>query len=193
IAGAFQLNLKDAHKSNIYEVQEHDDSGIFRTKYNVVSANDTHAHLHRTWTNFDYQQFADGTPAKGEHKIQSQHSAHVHVKDGRVDKVHRTTSAFLRPANGHPRAENFKDFRKQDIEMSTKGYSKLTLRSCSDPERHRSKRSTIENEHLKTVKSLTRDSLLFDDTDKIKWSEVGGEKKKARLCTKSYAALWTRA
>ncbi|KAJ7365984.1 hypothetical protein OS493_002726 [Desmophyllum pertusum] len=180
IAGAFQLNLKDAHKSNIYEVQEHDDSGIFRTKYNVVSANDTHAHLHRTWTNFDYEQFADGTPAKGEHKVQSQHSAHVHVKDGRVDTVHRTTSAFLRPANGHPRAENFKDFRKQDIEMSTKGYSKLTLRSCSDPEHHRSKRSTIENEHLETVKLLTRDSLLFDETDKIKWSEVGGEKKKVR-------------
>ena len=145
-----------------------------------MSANDTHAHLHRTWTNFDYQQFADGTPVKGEHKIQSQHSAHVHVKDGKVDKVHRTTSSFLRPAKGHPRAENFKDFRKQDIEMSANGYSKLTLRSCSYPEHERSKRSTTEKEHLETLKSLTKDSLLFDDTAKIRWSEVGGEKKKPR-------------
>ena len=161
-------------------MQEHDDSGIFRAKYNVVSVNDTHTHLHRMWTNFDYQQFAGSVPAKGEHKIQSQHSAHVHVKDGRVDKVHRSTSAFLRPAKGHPRAENVKGFAKQDIEMSASGYSKLLLRSCSDPGHQRSKRSTSENEHLKTIKSLTRDSLLFDDTDKIKWSEVGGEKKKTR-------------
>ncbi|KAL9987460.1 hypothetical protein ACROYT_G001773 [Oculina patagonica] len=172
--------MREAHISKKYEVQEHDDSGIFQTKYTVVSANDTHAHLHRTWTNFDYHQFADGTPAKGEHKVQSQHSVHVHVKNGKVDKVHRKTSAFLRPANGHPRAENFKDFAKQDIEMSASGYSKLMLRSCSDPEHQRSKRSTTEKEHLKTMKFLTRDSLLFGDTDKIKWSEVGGEKKKAR-------------
>ena len=140
----------------------------------------THAHLHRTWTNYDYQQFADGTPAKREHKVQSQHSAHVHVKDGKVEKVHRTTNAFLRPAKGHPRAENFKGFVKQDIEMSASGYSNLVLRSCSDPDHQRSKRSITENEHLKTIKSLTRDTLLFDDNDKIKWSEVGGEKKKSR-------------
>ncbi len=117
---------------------------------------------------------------KGEHKVQSQHSAHVRLKDGKVDKVHRTTSAFVRPTNGNPRAENFKDFRKQDIEMSTSGYSKLTLRMCSDPEHRRSKRSINDNEHLKIIKSLTRDSLLFDGADKIKWSEVGGEKKKTR-------------
>lgn len=180
IVGAFQVNLRDAHRANTYEVQEYDDSGIFRTKYNVLSLNDTHAHLHRTWTNFDYQQFADGAPPKGEHKVQSQHSVHVHLKDGKVDNVHRTTSAFFRPAKGHPRAENFKAFAKQDIEMSTSGYSKLTLISCSGPEHQRSKRSTAWNEHLKTTKSLTRDSLLLDDTDKIKVSEISKEKKKTR-------------
>ena len=182
IAGAFQFNLKGVHRSNIYEVQEHDDSGIFRSNYNVLSANDTHAHLHRTWTNFDYQQFADGTPAGGQHKVQSQHSAHVHVKDGRVDKIHRTNEAFFRPANGHPRADNFKGFQdqEQDIEMSTKGYSKLTLRSCSEPEHRRSKRCATEEEHLKTARSLTSDNLLFTDTEKISWSKIGGEKKKTR-------------
>ena len=180
IAGAFQLNLKEAHASDIYEVQEHDESGIFRTKYNVLSANDTHAHLHRTWTNFDYEQFADGTPVKGEHKVQSQNSVHVHVKDGKVDNVHRTTHAFFRPTKGYPRAENFKKFRKQDIEVSTSGYIKLTLRSCSIPNHQRSKRSTLENEHLKTVRGLAKDILLFDDLDKIKWSEIGKEKKKPR-------------
>ena len=143
-----------------------------------MSSNDTHAHLHRTWTNSDYQQFADGTPAKAEHKVQSQHSAHVHVKDGRVEKVHRTTSAFFRPAHGHPRAENFKDFGKQDIEMSTSGYSKLTLRSCSGAKNRRFKRSTVDNQHH--LKSLISDSLLFRDTEKIKWSKIGGEKKKTR-------------
>ena len=134
IAGAFQLNLKDIHKSSVYEVQEHDDSGIFRTKYNVLSANDTHVHLHRTWTNNDYQQFADGTSAKGRHKVQSLHSAHVHLKDGKVNQVYRTNEAFFRPPDGHPRVENFKNFRdqEQDIEMSTNGYSKLTLRDCAD-------------------------------------------------------------
>ena len=180
IVSAFQVNLRDAHRANTYEVQEHDDSGIFRTKYNVLSLSDTHAHLHRTWTNFDYQQFANGAPPRGEHKVQSQHSVHVHLKDGKVDKVHRTTSAFFRPAKGHPRAENFKAFEKQDIEMSTGGYSKLTLRSCHGPERQRSKRSTAEYEHLKTTESLTRDSLMLDDTDKIKVSEVSKEKKKTR-------------
>ena len=145
-----------------------------------MSANDTHVHLHRTWTNLDYEQFADGTPVKGEHKVQSQHSAHVLLKDGKMDKVHRTSSAFVRPINGNPRAENFKDFRKQDIEMSTSGYSKLTLRLCFDPKQRRSKRSISENEHLKTIRSLTRDSLLFDGAEKIKWSEVGGEKQKTR-------------
>ena len=182
IAGAFQLNLKNAHRSNFYEVQEHDDSGIFRTKYNVVSTNDTHAHLHRTWTNFDYQRFADGTPAKAEHKVQSQHSAHVYVKHGKVEKVHRTNIAFFRPANGHPRADNLKGFKdqEQDIEMSTKGYSKLTLRSCSEPEHSRFKRFETEEEHVKTARSLYTDNLLFTDTEKINWSKIGGEMKKAR-------------
>ena len=177
IAGAFQFNLKDIHKSNVYDVQEHDDSGIFRTKYNVLSANDTHAHLHRTWTNYDYQQFADGTPVKGEHKVQSQHSVHVHLKDGKVEQVHRTNKAFFRPPNGHPRADNFEGFENQDIEMSTSGYSKLILRSCSEPERRRSKRSAVEEEHLRTARSLTNDKLLFTDAEKIQWSKVGGEEK----------------
>jgi len=181
IAGAFQVNLLDAHRLTNYEVDEHDDSGFFRTRYNVVSINNTHSHLHRTWTNFDYQQFAGVTPAKGQHKLQSQHSAHIHLKYGKVEKVHRTTSVFLRPAKGHPRAENFKSFAKQDIEMSTSGYSELTLRSCSDPGHQRSKRSVIKtDEHLKTVKTLTRDSLMFNSADKINWSELGGEKKKTR-------------
>ena len=180
IAGAFQLNLKDIHKSSVYEVREHDDSGIFRTKYNVLSANDTHVHLHRTWTNNDYQQFADGTSAKGRHKVQSLHSAHVHLKDGKVNHVYRTNEAFFRPPDGHPRVENFKDFgdQEQDIEMSTKGYSKLTLRDCAEPEHLRSKRSTIQEEHLQTIRSLTSDSLQFTQTEKIKWSKMGGETKK---------------
>ena len=177
IVGAFQLNLKDIHRSNFYEAQEHDDSGIFRTKYSVISANDTHAHLHRTWTNHDYQQFADGTPARGQHKVQSQHSVHVHLKDGKVEQVHRANEAFFRPKNGHPRADNFKGFQEQDIEMSTRGNSKLTLRSCSESEHRRSKRSTLEEEHLKTARSLTSDSLLFTDTEKIQWSKMGGDKK----------------
>ena len=132
IAGGFQLKLKDIHRSNTYEVQEHDDSGIFRTRYNIVSANDTHVHLHRTWRNNDYQQFADGTSAKGRHKVQSQHSAHIHLKDGKVEQVHRSNKAFFRPPDGHPRVENFKGFQdqEQDIEMSTRGYSKLRLRFC---------------------------------------------------------------
>ena len=180
IAGAFQVNLLGAHKFTNYEVQEHDDSGVFRTKYNVLFANDTHAHLHRTWTNHDYQQFADGTPTKGEHKVQSQHSAHVHLKDGKVEQVHRWTKAVFRPRDGYPRAENFKDFQKQDIEISTSGYSKLKLRSCFDPEHRRSKRSTTEKHHLHTLNSLTRESILFSDAEKINWSEIGGEKKKAR-------------
>ena len=177
ITGAFQVNLRDAHNSKNYEVQEHDDSGIFRTKYNVLSINDTHVHLHRTWTNFDYQQFASGTPAGGQHKLQSQHSAHVHVKDGRVHKVHRTITAFLKPAKGHPRAENFKGFVKQDIEISARGYSKLLLRTCSDPKHQRPKRSISKNEHLKTLKFLSSDSLMVDDIDKIKWSKEGRKKK----------------
>ena len=182
IAGAFQLNLKEVLRSDIYEVQEHDDSGIFRTKYNVLSANNTHAHLHRTWTNFDYQKFADGTPAKGQHKIQSQHSAHVHVKNGRIDQIHRTHKAFFRPTNGHPRADNFEGFQgqDQDIEMSTRGYSKLKLRSCSEPKHQRSKRSLTKEEHLKITRSLDSDNLLFTDTEKINWSKIGGEKKTMR-------------
>ena len=147
-----------------------------------MSANDTHAHLHRTWTNQDYQTFADGTPAKAEHKVQSQHNAYIHVKDGKVERVHRTNKAFFRPANGHPRADNFEGFKgqEQDIEMSTKGYSKLTLRSCLGPEHHRSKRSATEEQHLKIARTLIRDNLLFTDTEKINWSKIGGEKKKPK-------------
>ena len=143
-----------------------------------MSANDTHAHLHRTWTNVDYRKFADGTPAKAEHKVQSEHSAHVHLKDGRVEKVERTTRAQFKPAHEHPRAENMKDFKKQDIEISSSGYSKLVLRSCFGTQSHRSKRSTVEKRH--DFKYLTSDSLVFDDTEKIKWSKIGGEKKKRR-------------
>ncbi|CAH3192629.1 unnamed protein product, partial [Porites evermanni] len=114
------------------------------------------------------------------HKVQSLHSAHVHLKDGKVNHVYRTNEAFFRPPDGHPRVENFKDFgdQEQDIEMSTKGYSKLTLRDCTEPEHLRSKRSTIQEEHLQTVRSLTSDSLQFTQTEKIKWSKMGGEAKK---------------
>ena len=163
IAGAFQLNLKEVHRSNIYRVEEHDDSGIFRTKYRVISANDTHAHLHRSWTNQDYQMFADGSPAKAEHRVQSQHSAHIHVKDGKVERVHRTNKAFFKPSNGHPRAENFEGFKgqEQDIEISTKGFSKLTLRSCLGPEYRRSKRSASEEPHVKISRTLNKDSLCL--------------------------------
>ena len=161
-------------------MQEHDDSGIYRTKYNVLSVNHTHVHLHRTWTNHDYQQFADGTPVKGKHKVQSQHSAHVHFHDGKVEQALRSTKAFFKPPNGHPRAENFKDFGKQDIEISTSGYSKLKLLFCSDPEHHRSKRSTIERNKSTTLKFLFRDTILFTDAEKLRWSEIGGEKNKSR-------------
>ena len=180
IAGAFQVNLRGADKAKMFEVQEHDDSGIFTTKYHVLSDNGTHAHLHRAWTNHDYKQFADGTPVKGEHKVQSQHSAHVHFKDKKIEQVDRSMKAFFKPSNGHPRAENFKDFEKQDIEISTSGYSKLRLRSCSDPQHRRAKRSVIEKDHVDCLKTLSRDSLLITDAEKINWSEIGGDNKKAR-------------
>ena len=178
IAGSFQLNLKEAHKSKTFKVQEHDDSGIFRANYDVLSSNDTHAYIRRTWTNHDYTKFADGTPAKGKHKVQSKHSTYVHLEDGKVKKVHRSTKASFRPANGHPRADNFEGFRgqEQDIEMSTSGYSKLTLRSCLKPKHGRTKRSIIKEENLTTLQSLSSDSLLFTETDKIQWSKMGGEK-----------------
>lgn len=180
IIGAFQVNLKDAHKSTFYEVEEHDDSGIFRTKYNVLFINERHTHLRRTWTNHDYQQFADGAPVKGQHKIQSQHSADVHLKDGKVEHVHRLTKAFFRPPNGHHRAENVKDFQEQDIEITAKGHSRLRLRSCSDSQHQRSKRSTMVKEDSYTIRYLTRDTLVFSDTRNIKWSETGDEKTKVR-------------
>ena len=161
-------------------MQEKDDSGIFRTKYNVLHNNDTHAHLHRTWTNHDYQQFADGTPVKGTHKVQSRHSAHVHLKDGKVEQVHRSMKAFFKPPNGHPRAENLDNFENQDIEVSASGYSKLRLKSCSDPYHPRSKRSVTEKEHLDILKTLTKDSILFNDNEKVSWSDVGGNDMKTR-------------
>ena len=164
----------------MYEVDEHDDSGIFRTKYNVLSINETHTHLRRSWRNHDYQQFADGTPVKGQHKIQSQHSADVHLKDGKVEQVHRSTKAFFRPPNGHPRAENVKEFQEQDIEITAKGYSRLRLRSCSDSQHQRSKRSTMVKEDSYTIVHLTRDTLVFTDARNIKWFETGDEKTKVR-------------
>ena len=150
-------------RSNIYEVQEHDDSGIFRTKLSVMSANDTHAHFHRSWTNQDYQIFADGTPDKVEHRVQSQHNAHIHVKDGKVERVHCANKAFFRPSNGHPRAENCEGFKgqEQDIEMSTKRFSKPTLRSCLGPKHYRSMRSASEEPHVKISRTLNKDSLCL--------------------------------
>ena len=180
IVGAFQVNLLGANKSTVYEVEEKDDSGIFRAKYNVLHNNDTHAHFHRMWTNYDYQQFADGTPVKGKHNLQSYHSAHVLLKKGKVEQVHRSTKAFFRPPNGHPRAENVKNFENQDIEVSTTGYSKLRLKSCSDPHHPRSKRSVTEKEHLDILKTLTRDSILFTDNEKINWSDVEKDNMKTR-------------
>ena len=170
--------MKDAHKSKAFKVQEHDDSGIFRTHYDVLSSNDTHAYIRRTWTNRDYTKFADGAQAKGQHKVQSEHSTYVYLEDGKVKQVHRSTKASFRPANGHPRADNFEGFQRQDqdIEMSASGYSKLTLRSCSKTKNGRTKRSTIKEESFSAVQSLTSDSLLFTETDKIKWSKMGGEK-----------------
>ena len=180
IAGAFQVNLLGADKSSMYEVQEQDDSGVFRTKYNVLSNNDTHTHLHRTWTNHDYQKFADGTPVKGTHKVQSHHSAHFLLKDGKVEQVHRSTKAFFKPASGHPRAQNHEDFEKQDIEIATTGYSKLKLKSCSNAHQ-RSKRSVVtDQELLYTQKSVMRDSILFTDAEKINWTDVGGDNMKTR-------------
>ena len=161
-------------------MQEQDDSGVFRAKYSVLSNNDTHTHLHRTWTNHDYQHFADGTPVKGTHKIQSYHSAHFLLKDGKVEQVHRSIQAFFKPASGHPRAQNHEDFEKQDIEIATTGYSKLKLKSCYNAHQ-RSKRSVVtDQEFLNTQKSVMRDSILFTDAEKINWTDVGGDNMKTR-------------
>ena len=35
------MDTKGIYKSSFYEVKEHDDSGVFLTKYNVITANDT--------------------------------------------------------------------------------------------------------------------------------------------------------
>ena len=78
-----------------YTVSEHDDSGVYRAKYTVMMANDTHAVLQRKWTNYDYQEFADGSPAIGEHKVQSQHQGVVHIGHGQIKTVHRTSKARL--------------------------------------------------------------------------------------------------
>ena len=181
IAGAFQVNVLYADNSTVYIVQEQDDSGVFKTKYNVLSDNDTHAHLHRTWTNHDYQQFADGTSVRGTHKVQSHHSAHVLLKEGKIEQVHRSTKAFFKPPNGHPRAENHESFEKQDVEVATSGYSKLRLRSCSDAQRQRSKRSVVtDQEHVNSEKAVRRDSILFTDVEKITWSDVSGNKMQTR-------------
>lgn len=174
------MDTNGIYKSSFYEVKEHDDSGIFLTKYNVITANDTYVHLHRTWTNNDYHHFADGSTVKGEHKVKSQHSAHVHLNDGKIEQVQRSMKALFRSSSGHPRAENHKAFENQDIEISATGYSKMKLRRCSDAVHRRSKRSTPVNEHLDVVKSLIKDTILFTDADKIDWSEIGGEQRKVR-------------
>lgn len=174
------MDTKGIYKSSFYEVKEHDDSGIFLTKYNVITANDTYVHLHRTWTNNDYHQFADGSTVKGEHKVKSQHSAHVHLNDGKIEQVQRSMKALFRSSSGHPRAENHKAFENQDIEISTTGYSKMKLRRCSDAVHRRSKRSTSVSEHLDVVKSLIKDTILFTDADKIDWTKIGGEQRKVR-------------
>ena len=142
-----------------------------------MTANESHAELHRTWTNYDYQEFADGTPVRGEHKVQSQHDVHVHLKEGKIHMVYRTNKAYFRPPQGHPRAENLDEFPDQDIEMSTRGYSKLTLRSCSKSSHRRSRRSLDVSD--RPGKTLKRESLIFKDAKKIKWKDIsGGEHRK---------------
>ena len=183
MAAAFQLNLKNVGQLRHYKVEEHDDSGSYNAKYTVLAANESHAELHRTWTNYDYQEFADGMPVRGEHKVQSQHDVHVHLKEGKIHMVHRTNKAYFRPPQGHPRAENLDEFPEQDIEMSTRGYSKLTLRSYSKSRHRRSRRSPNEDDdHAEYTKTLKRESLIFRDAEKIKWKDIGGEdqRKKTR-------------
>ena len=96
ITGAFQVNIENVLHSENYTVREHDDSGVYRAKYNVVKNNNTHTVLQRKWTNFDYDEFADGTPTVGEHNIKSHHNGEVHIMYGQIHTVHRTSKAFLK-------------------------------------------------------------------------------------------------
>ena len=176
MAGAFQLNLKSAGTLKNYKVREHDDSGHYKADYTVLTANESHAQLRRSWTNYDYEEFADGMPVRGEHKAHSQHDVHVDVRDGKIHSVYRINKAQFRPSKGHPRADNYDGFPDQDIGMSTKGYNKLTLQSCSQSKHRRSRRSATSGEdHTEQVKTLERESLVFKDSGKIDWKKYGGE------------------
>ena len=82
-------------------------------------------------------------------------------------------------AKPYARAENLKDFQKQeqDFEMWTSGYSTLKLESCKD----RGPESRPPNYSYKTPENngtLRSSNLVFTDSDKIKWSNIGGEKPK---------------
>ena len=176
MTGVFQLNLKNAGTLKNYKVREHDDSGHYKADYAVLTANESHAQLRRRWTNYDYEEFADGMPVKGEHKVQSQHDVHVDVRDGRIHSVFRTNKAHFRPSKGHPRAENVDGFPDQDIEVSTNGYNKLTLQSCSQSKHSRSRRSAMSGEdHAQQVRTLKRETLVFKDSGRIDWKKYGGD------------------
>ncbi|EDO42273.1 predicted protein [Nematostella vectensis] len=178
IAGSFQVDLKSVSIPQS-RVQEHDDSGVYHATYTTLSANDTDATLKREWSNHDYVQFADGTPVSGEHKVQFRHEGIVHVQDGRIKKVHRTHKGVVRPAKGNPRVDNIDSYQHQDIEMSTSGYSKLTLVSCKKKKnKHRARRAA--ERHRCDMRGLHRDNLVFADVHKVKTDTVGGEKIKFR-------------
>ena len=143
--------------------------------------NNTHLRLKKQWTNYDYQQFADGKPTSGEHRLHFNNEINVHLENGRVKNVHRKHQALFK-AKDNPRSENFKDFKqnRQDIEMTTKGYSILALNSCSKPDHHRTRRA-VRDDYLHTERNVFRvDNLLFKDYSEINWDDIGGQKKKTK-------------
>ncbi|KAK3735013.1 hypothetical protein QZH41_010659, partial [Actinostola sp. cb2023] len=187
IAGAFQVHLKSVGDTKLPQVEEHDDSGVYLSRYTTLHSNDTHTTVKREWTNKDYLLLSDGTPARGEHKVQSQHRGIVQVIEGQIYKVHRQHNGVFESAKGHPRAENKKEYQEneQDIQIFTSGYSKLTLVGCkelsSKSPHHRSRREATMDDHVQQdLAGLHRDNLVFKDTHKIKWKDVGGDKIKFR-------------
>ena len=74
-----------------------------------------------------------------------------------------------------------KGFQKeeQDIEMWTSGYSTLKLLNCRARPPHQNPNGHLR-ENLKNNDTLTNTTLVFTDSDKINWSNVGGEKPKTQ-------------
>ena len=182
VVSALNIRLHHEDGTTSYKSEEEDDSGIHISHYDVSKINSTYLDVTKTWSSDDYLKHADGHPVNGKQHSKIHYHSAINIENNAIKTVQRTHWSYLHDDTAYKRRLNKKDFQDQpDFDFKTSGESQLHLLGCSKLSTSKRTKKYSENDNVvSSLATLKRDSLSYDDINRLKWSSVGNPKKPTR-------------